>query len=49
MTAIGFRCPGEVYEAARVDGASRWQTYSRITLPLLRPAFLVGLVIILIR
>ncbi|GAA2143656.1 sugar ABC transporter permease [Kitasatospora kazusensis] len=40
--------PGEVYEAARVDGASRWQTYRRVTLPLLRPAFLVGLVINLI-
>ncbi|MEU6238665.1 sugar ABC transporter permease [Kitasatospora sp. NPDC047058] len=40
--------PGEVYEAARVDGASPRQTYLRITLPLLRPAFLVGLVINLI-
>jgi multiple sugar transport system permease protein len=29
--------PGDVYEAARVDGASRWQTFRRITLPLLRP------------
>ncbi|MER7739678.1 sugar ABC transporter permease [Streptomyces sp. NPDC096538] len=40
--------PGEVYEAARVDGAGVWQTYVRITLPLLRPAFLVGVVINLI-
>ncbi|MFD4910837.1 carbohydrate ABC transporter permease [Kitasatospora purpeofusca] len=40
--------PGEVYEAARVDGAGPWQTYVRITLPLLRPAFLVGVVINLI-
>ncbi|MET9730259.1 sugar ABC transporter permease [Streptomyces sp. NPDC006458] len=40
--------PGEVYEAARVDGATTWQTYLRITLPLLRPAFLVGVVINLI-
>ncbi|MFD4398989.1 carbohydrate ABC transporter permease [Kitasatospora sp. NPDC058478] len=40
--------PGELYEAARVDGASPWQAYRRITLPLLRPAFLVGLVINLI-
>ncbi|MDH6707927.1 multiple sugar transport system permease protein [Kitasatospora sp. MAA19] len=40
--------PGEVYEAARVDGASPWQAYLRITLPLLRPAFLVGVVINLI-
>lgn len=29
---------GEVYEAARMDGASRWQVFSRITLPLLRPS-----------
>ncbi|MBJ6613642.1 MULTISPECIES: carbohydrate ABC transporter permease [unclassified Streptomyces] len=40
--------PGEVYEAARVDGAGVWQTYRRITLPLLRPAFLIGVVINLI-
>lgn len=40
--------PGEVYEAARVDEAGVWQTYRRITLPLLRPAFLVGVVINLI-
>ncbi|WP_251153402.1 sugar ABC transporter permease [Cellulosimicrobium sp. Marseille-Q4280] len=30
--------PHEVYEAARMDGASRWQTFSRVTLPLLRPS-----------
>ncbi len=29
--------PADIYEAARVDGASRWQTFRRITLPLLRP------------
>ncbi|MFJ9944964.1 carbohydrate ABC transporter permease [Streptomyces erythrochromogenes] len=40
--------PGEIYEAAKVDGTSTWQTYLRITLPLLRPAFLVGVVINLI-
>jgi multiple sugar transport system permease protein len=37
--------PGELYEAAKVDGSSRWYTYWRITLPLLRPAFLIGAVI----
>jgi multiple sugar transport system permease protein len=37
--------PQEIYEAARTDGASRWQTYRRITLPLLRPAFLVAALI----
>jgi multiple sugar transport system permease protein len=29
--------PLDVYEAARIDGASRWQTFRRITLPLMRP------------
>jgi len=28
-----------------VDGSSTWNTYRRMTLPLLRPAFLVGAVI----
>jgi multiple sugar transport system permease protein len=37
--------PGEVYEAARVDGASVWRTYRSVTLPLLRPALLVATVL----
>jgi multiple sugar transport system permease protein len=37
--------PGELFEAAKVDGASHWHSYRSITLPLLRPAFLVALVI----
>ncbi|MFD4633031.1 carbohydrate ABC transporter permease [Streptomyces sp. NPDC058284] len=40
--------PQEVYEASRIDGAGPWQTYRHITLPMLRPAFLVGVVINLI-
>jgi trehalose/maltose transport system permease protein len=35
--------PGEVYEAARVDGANVWQRFLRITLPLLYPTILVAL------
>lgn len=36
--------PEEVYEAARLDGASAWQTLTRITLPLIRrPLSLVTL------
>ena len=35
----------EVYEAARVDGASAWRTYGSVTLPLLRPALLVAAVL----
>ena len=37
--------PGEVYEAARVDGASPWRTYRAVTLPLLRPALVVAAVL----
>lgn len=33
--------PHDVYEAARIDGASSWQAYRHVTLPLLRPALLV--------
>ena len=36
--------PRELYEAAAVDGASRWQVFARITLPLLRPALVVNTV-----
>jgi trehalose/maltose transport system permease protein len=35
--------PGDVYEAARVDGASVVQRLWRITMPLLKPAILVAL------
>lgn len=36
--------PEDVYEASRVDGASKWQQFWQITLPLLRPALLVALI-----
>jgi multiple sugar transport system permease protein len=36
--------PGEVYEAAKVDGATTWQRFQKITLPLLLPAILVALI-----
>jgi trehalose/maltose transport system permease protein len=36
--------PSELYEAASVDGANKWQQFWRITFPLLRPAILVALV-----
>lgn len=32
----------EVYEAAKVDGASTWQRFVHITLPLVRPALMVA-------
>jgi multiple sugar transport system permease protein len=36
--------PKDLYEAARVDGASAWQRFVKITLPLLKPAILVALI-----
>jgi multiple sugar transport system permease protein len=36
--------PGEIYEAAKVDGANMWQRFRKITLPLLMPALLVALI-----
>jgi multiple sugar transport system permease protein len=37
--------PVDVYEAAAIDGASRWQTLSRITLPLLRSSLALALIL----
>ncbi|WP_243229508.1 carbohydrate ABC transporter permease [Microbacterium sp. CIAB417] len=36
--------PDDVYEAARIDGAGRWQTFRHITVPLLRPTFALTIV-----
>ena len=36
--------PTEIYEAARMDGASWWQSFRRLTLPLLKPALVVALI-----
>jgi ABC-type sugar transport system permease subunit len=36
--------PEEVLEASAVDGATRWQTFWRVTLPLLRPVILFVIV-----
>ncbi len=35
--------PDELLEAAKVDGATTWQRFVRITLPLMKPAILVAL------
>jgi len=37
--------PQEPYEAARVDGSSSWQTFRHVTLPLLKPAILIVLLL----
>lgn len=36
--------PGDLYEASTVDGASKWQQFWQMTLPMLRPALLVALI-----
>src|SRR3954471_3830262 len=36
--------PGDIYEAAKVDGATAWQRFRKITIPLLIPAILVALI-----
>jgi trehalose/maltose transport system permease protein len=36
--------PEDVYEAAHVDGASKWQQFWQMTLPLVKPALLVALI-----
>jgi multiple sugar transport system permease protein len=35
--------PDELHEAAKVDGATAWQRFWRITIPLMKPAILVAL------
>jgi len=37
--------PGELYEAADIDGASRWQKFKNITLPLLKPALFPAIIL----
>jgi multiple sugar transport system permease protein len=40
--------PGDAYEAARVDGASEWRMFWRITMPLLRPVLALVLIVTVI-
>ena len=37
--------PGELEEAAQIDGASRWQVIRHVLLPLLRPTIVTGLIL----
>lgn len=41
--------PRDVYEAAKMDSATSWRAFTRITLPLLRPVLLVVFVLCVIR
>lgn len=49
MTLVLFaglqNIPGDVLEAARLDGARRWSMLSRIIIPLLRPVIAVSLIV----
>ena len=43
LTLAGLQTiPAEVYEAAKVDGASVWQQFTRITLPMVKPTLVVA-------
>ena len=43
LTLAGLQTiPAEVYEAAKVDGATAWQIFVRITLPMVRPTLVVA-------
>jgi trehalose transport system permease protein len=37
--------PGDVYEAADVDGASKWEQFTSVTLPLLMPSITMALIL----
>jgi multiple sugar transport system permease protein len=37
--------PADIYEAARVDGASRWHQFRKITVPLISPTILLTSII----
>lgn len=38
LTMVGVQAiPTEVYEAAKIDGAGRWRTFTDVTFPLLKP------------
>jgi arabinogalactan oligomer/maltooligosaccharide transport system permease protein len=37
--------PADIYEAARVDGATRWQQFQAITLPSLKPALVPAVIL----
>ena len=43
LTLAGLQTiPAEGYEAAKVDGATTWQTFVRITLPMVKPTLVVA-------
>lgn len=46
LTAGLLNIPGEIYEAARVDGVNEWQRFTKITLPLLSNTLVLVMVLL---
>jgi cellobiose transport system permease protein len=36
--------PAELYESAEMDGAGRWQSFSRVTIPMIRPTIIFSVI-----
>ncbi len=49
LTAGLLNIPQEIYDAAKVDGANSWQTFWRITIPLLSPVLVLVITMLLIQ
>jgi len=50
MALAGLQAiPGELYEAAQMDGARAWQRFRHVTLPALRPVCAIALVLVVLR
>lgn len=45
LTMVGLQAiPGDVYEAAKIDGATKWKTFTDVTLPLLKPTIAMTMI-----
>lgn len=45
LIMVGLQAiPTDVYEAARIDGANSWRTFTQVTLPLLKPTIAMTLI-----
>lgn len=45
LTMVGLQAiPTDVYEAAKIDGANRWRTFTQVTLPLLKPTIAMTMI-----
>jgi len=46
LMLVGLQAiPTQIYEAARMDGSGRWNTFRRITIPLLRPTLALTIIL----